>query len=483
MTGTRISVTSETGKGTKKPNVVVVICDQLRSFSIGCYGDMFARTPNIDGFAHSGFRFECGLTNSPVCTPARSTLLSGQHARTCVGSRTNEMENNGTILGRDDRRKFPGTTLAEEFKRRGYRTAQIGKWHVDTKPSRLGFDESLVVRRVYTKGDFIRNEGQLYGVPGFTPDHEVAEAKRFIRDNKSRPFFLYYNILSPHMPLLDVPYRYSRMYDPRQVPLRENVSKNGKLPADELWFQIYMWETWHNKQFPPVTAQATPDFTIRDLTALYYGSVSWADAQFGELMKSLRENGLEEDTIVVFTSDHGDMLGSHHKWNKDRVFEEAIRVPMIYRWPGHIKRGVSGNQLTSLMDVMPTLLDLCGGNVPHSVQGRSMARFLVGTNTEECLEDNFAFIESPFAELAIRTPTHLYAVTMTENDSGIENGRYLFYDLRTDPYQKRNLIKTNEQIELAEELRSRLGGWDKETPRLGSMRYTPWGGRPDGWDA
>jgi arylsulfatase A-like enzyme len=158
-------------------------------------------------------------------------------------------------------------------------------------------------------------------------------------------------------------------------------------------------------------------------------------------------------------------------------------VPMIYRWPGHIKRGVSGNQLTSLMDVMPTLLDLCGGNVPHSVQGRSMARFLVGTNTEECLEDNFAFIESPFAELAIRTPTHLYAVTMTENDSGIENGRYLFYDLRTDPYQKRNLIKTNEQIELAEELRSRLGGWDKETPRLGSMRYTPWGGRPDGWDA
>jgi arylsulfatase A-like enzyme len=476
-------MSSGTGAGKRRPNVVVVLCDQLRSFSVGCWGDTFVRTPNIDKFASAGFRFELSLTTSPVCTAARSTLLSGQYARTCVGSRTNEMEPNGTILGRDDRLKFPDTTLAEVFKKLGYTTAQIGKWHVDTRPSRLGFDQSLIVRNVYTKGDFIENESRQYSVPGFTADHEITEIKRFIRDNKSRPFFLYYNPHSPHMPLLDVPYRYSRMYDPAKVPLRANVLKNGTLPADERWFQIYMWQTLHNEEFPPVTSKATPDFTIRDLTALYYGSVSWTDDLFGEVLGCLKENDLEDDTIVVFASDHGDMLGSHHRWNKDRVFEEAIRVPIIYGWPGRIKHGVNGTQLTSLMDIMPTLLDLCGGNYREAVQGRSMCPILLDATEEDCLTENFAFIESPSAELAIRTPTHLYAVTMTENDSGIESDRYLFYDLRDDPYQQHNLIKTNQQAGLAEELQARLAEWDAKTPRLKSLRYTPWGGRPDGWDA
>ena len=475
-------MTSPTGTERKQPNVVVVLCDQLRSFSVGCWGDTFVRTPYIDGFASTGFRFELGVTSCPACTPARSTLLASQHARTCVGSRINEMQPNGTILGRNDRLKFPGTTLAEEFKKLGYATAQIGKWHVDTRPSRLGFDRSLIVRNTYSKGDFIRDEGEPFGVPGFTADYELAEARRFFRDNKSGPFFLFYNILSPHMPLLDVPYKYSRMYDPSRVPLRDNVSRNGELPADERWFQIYMWETDHNEGSWPVTATAMPDFTIRDLTALYYGSVSWTDDLLGGLMAYLRENGLEDDTIVVFASDHGDMLGSHHKWNKGQVAEEAIRIPIIYRWPGHIKQGVARTQLTSLMDIMPTLLDLCGGTIPEHLQGRSMSQFLLGTNSEDC-SDNFAIIESPLRELAIRTPTHLYAVAMDENDGGIESDAYLFYDLRADPYQRHNLIRTNEQAGLAEELRDRLVEWDRKTPRLRSLKYLPFGGKPIGWDA
>jgi choline-sulfatase len=476
-------MTSPASAEKKKPNVVVVLCDQLRSFSVGCWGNTFVRTPNIDRFASTGFRFELGVTNCPACTPARSTLLAAQHARTCVGSRINEMQPNGTILGRDDRRKFPDTTLAEEFRKLGYKTAQIGKWHVDTRPSRLGFDQSLIVRNTYSKGDFIRNEGEPFGVPGFTADHELAEARRFFGDNKSGPFFLFYNILSPHMPLLDVPYKYSRMYDPSKVPLRDNVVRNGKLPADERWFQIYMWETFHDAGVQPVTARAMPDFTVRDLTALYYGSVSWTDDLLGELMTSLRENDLEDDTIVVFASDHGDMLGSQHRWDKGHVFEEAIRIPIIYRWPGHIKPDVSTNRLTSLMDIMPTLLDLCGGNIPEHVQGRSMSRFLLGANGRDCLTDNFAFIESPLRELAIRTPTHLYAVTMDEKDTGIESDMYLFYDLAADPYQRHNLIKSNQQAGLAKELRDRLLEWDMRTPRLKSLEYVAFGGKPDGWDA
>ncbi|WP_422001467.1 sulfatase-like hydrolase/transferase [Reyranella sp.] len=474
-------MTMATGREGKPPNVVVVLCDQLRSFAVGSWGNAFVRTPHIDALASTGYRFELGVTNCPACTPARSTLLAGQHARTCVGSRINEMQPNGTILGRDDRAKFPDTTLAEAFRNLGYRTAQIGKWHVDTRPSRLGFERSLIVRNTYSKGDFIRDEGEPFGVPGFTADYELAEARRFFSEARTEPFFLFYNILSPHMPLLDVPYRYSRLYDPARVPLRDNVTRNGRLPADERWFQIYMWETFHDQASRPVTATAMPDFTIRDLTALYYGSVTWTDDLLGELMASLRENGLENDTIVVFASDHGDMLGSHHLWDKGQVAEEAIRIPIVYRWPGGIRPGASRTRLTSLMDVMPTLLDLCGGAIPGHVQGRSQARLLRGAPDEDDPEDNVAVIESPLRELAIRTPTHLYAVAMAEDDSGVESDAYLFFDLRDDPFQRRNLVRTNEQAGLARTLRDRLVQWDRTTPRLANLDYRPFGGRPSAW--
>jgi len=458
----------------RKPNVVIVFSDQFRSFALGCQGNKFVHTPNIDRLAREGFRFELGITNSPVCVPARSNLMSGEYARSCVGSRINEIQGE---LGRDDRAKFPDATIAQEFKKIGYKTAIIGKWHIDAKPSHLGFDESVVVTDIFSKAGFIKNEKDKYKVPIFSADHEITKVKEFFKDNKSEPFLLYYNITSPHMPLLDIPYKYSRMYEPAKVPLRENVWKNGKLPADERWFQIYMWQTFPNKKYQPVTAKATPEFTVKDLTALYYGSVSWTDALVGEMMEGLRENGLEDETIVVFAADHGDMLGSHHCWNKNRPFEEAIRVPMIYRWPNEIKKGVNESQVTSLIDVMPTLLDLCGMKIPGSVQGQSVAELMKGTTTKTTLEENCAYLETPFAELAIRTPTHMYAVIMDEQGEKISNDKYLFFDMRTDPYQQKNLLETGEQSEIAQELREKLYRWNENTRRLTkSVKYQPWAG-------
>ncbi|MFK5953068.1 MAG: sulfatase-like hydrolase/transferase, partial [Desulfobacterium sp.] len=186
------SSSAKNSKSKKAPNVVVVLCDQLRSFSVGCYGNEFIKTPNIDNLAENGFRFELGITDSPVCVPARSNLLSGQYARTCVGSRRNEMAA-GMDFGRNDRLKFPDKTLPEAFKELGYKTAHIGKWHIDTTPSLLGFDQSLVTEGIFTKGSFSENEGESYLVSGFTPDHEILKAREFFEENKDQPFFLYYN--------------------------------------------------------------------------------------------------------------------------------------------------------------------------------------------------------------------------------------------------------------------------------------------------
>ncbi|AQQ71831.1 Arylsulfatase [Limihaloglobus sulfuriphilus] len=457
------------------PNVVVIFIDQLRSFALGCYGNETVNTPHIDNLARQGYRFDLGISNNPVCVPARAALLSGQHARTCVGSRMNEMTDNH-LLGRDDRAKFKDATIAELFKDKGYKTALIGKWHTDARPTHLGFEQSLITNEIFSSGSFVENEKDEYRVPVFSADHEIAKAREFFRENKSgsRPFFLYYNIISPHMPLLDVPYKYTRMYDPEKLPLRPNVWREGKLASNETWFHIYMWQKIIKSPHQPITAKASPEFTVKDLTALYYGSITWTDDIVGQVLDSLKENGLEDNTIVVLAADHGDMLGSQHRWNKDRPYEEAIRVPMIYRWPGRIKKGENKEQVTSLIDVMPTILELCETEIPSSVQGRSVASLMDGSAEKTSLEDNYAFIETPFAELAIRTPTHLYAVKMDESGKNIYNDKHLFFDLRTDPYEQKNLLETGEQSEVAKELRDKIYQWHKNTPIPESFKYDAW---------
>ncbi len=456
-------------KPSKKPNVIIVFTDQLRSHAIGSYGNSFVHTPNIDGLARNGLRFENGISTCPTCVAARSELLSGQHSRTCVGSRLNEVVSH---LGRDDRLKFKDTTLAEEFKKLGYKTAQVGKWHVDTRPSLLGFDESLIVGKIFTKGNFWKNEGPSYDVDGFTADHEIATVKEYIKENKDNPFFLYYNITSPHMPVLDVPYQYSHMYDHKNVPLRKNVWKNEKLPYNEKWFHIYMWLHGWGHEYKPATAKIPPGFDLRNLAALYYGSVTWVDDLLGELLNSLKDNGLENDTIIVFSSDHGDQLGSHHLWNKARLYEESINIPMIYSWPGRIKGGVNGNQIASLIDIMPTLLDLCGADIPQSVHGQSLKPILFGQGTT--LDRNYEFVETAYGKIGIRTPTHMYGVSLDENDRKIEDDKYMFYDLNEDPYEMNNMADGLQQEKTAKELREMLIAWDMKTPRLKSVEYRPY---------
>jgi len=452
-----------------KPNLIVVLIDQLRAFSLGCYGDKFIKTPHIDNLAKNGVRFETCVTNCPVCVPARSVLLTGQHARTCVGTRLNEMTrldntiDSGEQLGRNDRLKHPDPSIPDQFKKMGYKTALIGKWHVDTRPSKMGFDESVLPSKIFTKGTFIENEGKEFKVDGFTSDYEIHRVKEYIKQNKDNPFFLYYNIIHPHMPILDVPYKYSHMYDPKQVPLRKNVWKNKKLPYSELWCYIYMWQEFYRQGVQPVVGKPPKGFGLRELTALYYGAISIVDDLVGELVKTLRETGIDKNTVIVFTSDHGEMMGSHHLWNKDRMFEEAVRVPLIVVWPDKIKKPVvNKTQMVSLVDLMPTILGLVGGDIPDSVQGKNVAPVIMG---EVAFIDNPAFIDTPYAEIAIRTMTHKYGMLITK-DNKIKNEKYVFYDLVKDPYEMHNLVNTNKQKDVADKLKKQLLDWNKNTPVL-----------------
>ncbi len=455
---------------TDKPNVIVVMCDQMRAFAAGCYGNEFCRTPNIDRLANEGVRFETAVSNNPVCTPARGTLVSGQYSRTWQGDLQNPIAPFGGLCAPEcifERVHAKDPTLPEQLKEAGYDTALIGKWHVHPAPGLLGFDYKVYPRANHRHTDQIFVDQLPPGerVEGFSVDYEADKVAGYLADRKDddNPFFMFYNISPPHMPVGDMPEKYLNMYSPDDVPLRPNVFVDGEMYHDEEVFLIYLWDYlyyWYHLEEKSVLPEG---FDLRHLTALYYGATTWVDDTLGKLMAELEANGLADNTIVVFTSDHGDNLGSHHTWNKGLVMEESIRVPMVFWAPKLWQAGVNETQVAELLDIMPTILDACGADTPATTQGDSLLPILTRERTE--LDETDAFLETCSGQLGVRTPMHTYGMTLTGDGlRDIEDEDYCFYDMRDDPLQLSNLIDTGEQAELAESLKRRVLEWHKNTP-------------------
>jgi choline-sulfatase len=455
-----------------RPNIVICMCDQLRSFEVGCYGNPVARTPHIDRLAAEGVRFDLAVSNNPICMPARSCMLSGLHSRSCMGIVDNyTADNSGGAEDLPDlpaatRDHFPGPTLPEQLKKAGYETALIGKWHVHPAPWLVGFDYSLFprVHHRHTGQEFFENDGPGRVVDGFSVEYEADQVQHYLSRRDGRPFFLFYNISPPHMPLMDAPEKYLTMFSPDEIPLRLNTEVDGRLAYDEEWFKIYLWDFLYYQEKLPHTRDLPVGMDLRSLTALYYGLTSWVDDSVGRLMSGLDAHGLREDTIVVFLSDHGDNLGSHGLFNKGRLIEESIRIPLIFSAPDRWKRLANREQVAQIIDVMPTLLDACGGDIPPGVGGRSLLPILEG----DCaaLGENGAFIETRGGQIGIRTPTHMYGAQLSADLRGVADDRLCFFDLRDDPYQLDNLTKTDRQGHEADSLRRRLLDWHDKTPWL-----------------
>jgi choline-sulfatase len=470
------------------PNVIVVLTDQLRAFETGCYGHPVVRTPNINRLARDGMRFELGITNNPVCTPARSCLLSGQYSRSCTG----EVGNVAADPPHPRRRRMVDPAFPEILRDAGYHTALIGKWHIDPSPMLLGFGEAVYPLTIHRYQGQRFLEGDRLGpvVDGFAPDYELDRVEQYLSERANKcdtPFFLFYNISLPHEPIgpQEMPARYVDLYDRDQVVIRPNAFEDGIMSYDEEWFKIYQiwdyfwrvngpcWETDPSLGYPDPVGEVLSDrlpedFDLRDLTALYDGAVTCVDDLVGELLDMLDGYDLAEETVLLFTSDHGDNLGSHGLFNKDCLYEESIRIPFIWRHPGTVVPGVNGEQIVTLIDVMPTLLELCGLEIPSSAHGQSVAPVLTGERS--VLDRNAAYIETdPFffgrPTVGVRTPTHLYGALLDEDRRNVAEP-WGFYDLRTDPFQMSDLLSSGDQAALATDLHQELVAWNAATPWL-----------------
>lgn len=454
------------------PNIIVCLVDQLRAFEVGCYGNPVIHTPNVDRLAAEGLRFDTAVTNFPVCMAARSVFLSGQYNRSCTGGVANFGYPSRPGDFNMPEYPFPGRphlkdpTLAEILRARGYHTQVIGKWHIHSWPHDLGFQDYLIprVHHCHSGQSFSHNGGPEFVPPGYSVDFEAEQVDIYLSDRRrqGRPFFLYYNISVPHCPVADAPKRIQSLYLPEQVPLRPNVDPDVPLLNQDYWFKVYRWDFRFYNLGLPYTLELPEGYSLRHLVAEYYGVTTWMDETVGRMLDSLDYNGLAENTIVVFTSDHGDNLGSHGLVQKGGPTAESVRIPLVVRWPAKLPAGcVVEDQIASLVDLAPTIISLAGGEHQDHMQGRDLSGLLL--NFEADNVEDVAFIETSTG-VGIHTPRYLYFLPYRSESHELEMAAQYFFDGMNDPFQLVNLAGTDQQANVSKTLDLLLRQWHAGVP-------------------
>ena len=451
------------------PNILLITCDQLQAFATGCYGNPDVRTPGIDALAASGVRFEYGISNAPVCMAARSLLLSGQHNRRCTGGVGNVQYPCGK-RGSYPMPEYPpptrmhlvDPTLPELLRDAGYDTAVIGKWHIYAWPDAIGFNHYLIPRthHVHSAQGYVEDGSPEFVPDGYSVDFETRRAVEFLHDRQHarQPFFLMLNYSPPHPPLNDCPEPYLTMYDPASMTLRPNVNLHKPFPDWDHDCRVYRWDYRYYELQLPHTLRPRED-SIRDIYAAYYGNTTWLDTQIARVLHELEACGLREDTMVVFTADHGDNLGSHGRNGKGLPFDESLRVPMILSRPGTLEPAVVTDRVATLLDLAPTLLGHAGVTAPAHFDGLDLL-----THPDDPQPAASEAADHP--AICEITPGTLVARTtrFTAFLDADRNQPLAFYDNHADPYQMTNLADTPDHADVQRRLFARLRRHHRDVP-------------------
>ena len=425
---------------TRPPNIIFIYPDQMRGQAMGCMGNPDVKTPNIDRLASEGVLFRNTVANTPVCCAARACMLTGKYASA-----------NGMVAN-DLRLRESELSLAEVLSDAGYETGFIGKWHLDggmrlpgyipPGPRRQGFKywAANQCSHNHFNNQYFRDSDEAIPIEGFEPKTWTDLAIEFVKSNQANPFFLMLTMGPPHNPY-GAPPEYEAMYDPDMISVRPNWQKG------------------------------TRGGSKQDISK-YYAAITAIDDQMGRLLEQLDQLGLSDNTIVLFTSDHGDMLGSQGLRLKRKPYEESAIVPGIIRFPKSIRARVEGKAPFTHVDMAPTLLGLCGLEVPASMQGSNLSGFLK-ESTNQYPDSAFMQIFGPYADgsvedgwRGVRTERYLYA--------RYQKKPWLLFDLKNDPYQMKNRIDDPAYSFIQQNLDIRLQAWMQAT---GDSWNTNWQAR------
>jgi arylsulfatase A-like enzyme len=393
-----------------------------------------AEAPNLRQLARQGTSFTNCISNYPVCSPYRAMLMSGRWPY-----QTGVIDN--TLQLRDSE-----TSLGEVFLQAGYRTGYIGKWHlldsrsdnrhVPKGPGRHGFQDWQIWHNTnaHFEGSFTYDQetGERIRPKGYNATLMTDRALKFIGENRDRAWMLMLSWNPPHSPFRDAPPEFMKRYEPGSLRLRPNVSGADK--------------------------------NLRANLQGYSAHITAIDAEMGRILKRLEETGQDGNTIVVYTSDHGEMMGSQARMGKRLPYEESCKVPFLVRYPGAVPVGGVRAELLSAIDIYPSLCGLAGIPVPGHCAGRDLSGAMRGKEVSSPDSAFLMHIEKDHASggrnhpapifRGIRTRQYTYAVG--------EIGRWCLYDNREDPYQQHNLVLDSKYAALMSDLDGLVIDWLKE---------------------
>ncbi|MHB1453116.1 MAG: sulfatase family protein [Saccharofermentanales bacterium] len=425
----------------KQPNILFVFGDQHRFCDIGCYGNEEISTPNFDRFAQTAIRFNHCISNCPVCVPMRGSMLTGlmplQH-----GAAANDLP---IRIGTE--------SIADVLNLNGYHTGYIGKWHLGGIPrdryipegERLGFKEWKVGNccHSYMNSYFYDENNKHHRINGYEPIGQTDMAIDFMDRNSKKNWGLVLSYGPPHDPYRELPQKYLDIYRDKKITLRGNVAEDIALSLDKHICKDEIYDYYRG----------------------YYAQITALDEQFGRVISFLETSGQMEDTIIVYTSDHGDMIGSQGMTNKQAPFDESIQVPLLVSWQGKTRRGVS-DELMGLVDLPVSLLGLVGMQFGHQPDGRDLHRlFLEDGRTGpdhiyifDLIPCHQAFDRGDTSWRGLRTKRYTLSVATDYSST-------LLFDNVEDPLQLSNLFGTEEASAVQEELMKLLfadiGGYDR----------------------
>lgn len=447
----------------RPPNVLYVFDDEHRFQSMP--GEPYADTinaPNIDAFRKANFSMERCISNYPLCSPYRGIFMTG------LWPYQNGITRNWIELGTNFE------SIGHVFDKAGYRTAYVGKWHlsgpghdrafIPPGPHRQGFQDwhvwGAVDKHMSYSFTFNPDTGEKIQPTGYQATLMTDQAVKIIHeDHVDKPWMMVVSWHPPHFPVDDAPEEDEAYFANKKIALRPNV------------------KTGVSDHGPVASTEAITKFHQG-----YYAHIRAIDREFGRLLKALDDTGQADHTIVIFTSDHGEMAGSHGRMYKQVPFEESSRVPFYIRYPGVTPKSSASDTLFASIDIYPTLCGLAGIPLPPHVKGRDFSATLRGKSTPESevvFLINQGLIEREEAPgsakpvpvrgeegdpngggygppdfRGLRSKTHTYAVA--------RDGKWLLYDNVKDPYQQHNLVEDPSQKPLIDHYNTLIEGWLKE---------------------
>jgi arylsulfatase A-like enzyme len=433
----------------QKPNLVFVFSDQQSFDMLGCYGNEDIKTPNFDQFAKEGIRFNHCISNCPVCTPYRGMLLSGQHPLY-----------NGAV--HNDIRMLPGNDnyFGEVLRDNGYNTGYFGKWHlyggdrdrpIPPGEYRYGFDKAFLSNNCTLKYDslhayFWNDKGEKELYHDWESTAQTAQAIGFIKKQNNEPFALFVSWHPPHNWASEnghkywAPEEYRNMYDPQNLTLRKNCDDQ------EVYREYYQG---------------------------HMAMISSLDDSFKALLDALKEKGYDENTLVIFTSDHGDMLMSHGwPFNKGRPEIESIKVPLLMRCPSKLNPGVS-DLLIGALDLMPTILGLMNLTVPTTCQGVNLSEAILNNDEDAVSSIPLFYFAGNWRGVYTKDYTYTFDIVKGGAEAhaaqaGFKNSNCL-YDHINDKFEMKNLFDSPDHKKIKKKLNKESEKWlkhfnDQKTP-------------------